>query len=104
MRKLTLGIALALTIVLLCGCGGSSDQGDGSQEGGTAGGTGSGTGKSESEQMLCLQKHPLLNGDRLTTREEAVSAFYRAKVYCNASLGSLVKQAKSMEQNGTYLD
>ncbi len=104
MRKLTLGISLTILTILLCGCGGSSGQGDGAQNGGTGGGTGSGTGQSESAQIQCLQNHPLLNGERLTTREEAVNAFYRAAVYCNASLGSLVKKAKAMEQNGTYVE
>ncbi len=103
MKKLALGISFALVAILVTGCGGgSSGNGDGSVGGGN--GTGGDTGQSGAEQSLCLQRHPLLNAERPTTREEAVAAFYRAKVDCKASLSALLQQAKTMEQNGISLD
>jgi hypothetical protein len=99
MRKLAFGISVALTALLVTGCGGGNSSGNGD------GGTGqSGSEQNGAEQSLCLQRHPLLNSERLANRAEAVAAFYQAKRDCKASLSALLKQAKTMEQNGNYLE
>lgn len=94
MKKLALVIGLALLTGFFSGCG----------SGGSPGGDGGGNGQGGGQESDCLQRHPLLNTQRPTNREEAVAAFYQAKLDCNSSLNALVQKAKSMEKNGIRIE